>query len=72
VAGEGKITVGAESAAIRAGDAIPVRMAEGRSVEQSGAEPLELLIVGVARDAARKFDIVSAASPAAAGRGRGN
>jgi mannose-6-phosphate isomerase-like protein (cupin superfamily) len=72
VAGEGKITVGTESAAIRAGDAIPVRMAEGRSVEQSGAEPLELLIVGVARDAARKFDIVSAASPAAAGRGRGN
>ena len=72
VAGEGKITVGSESAAIVAGDAIPVRMGEGKSFEQSGAEPLELLIVGVARDAANKYDIVNAARPAAAGRGRGN
>ena len=72
VAGAGKITVGTESAAIVAGDAIPVRMGEGKSFEQTGAEPLELLIVGVARDAANKFDIVNAARPAAAGRGRGN
>jgi mannose-6-phosphate isomerase-like protein (cupin superfamily) len=72
VAGEGRITVGAESAAIVAGDAVPVRMGEGKSFEQSGADPLELLIVGVARDAANKYDIVNAARPAGAGRGRGN
>jgi mannose-6-phosphate isomerase-like protein (cupin superfamily) len=71
VAGAGKITVGSESAAIVAGDAIPIRMGEGKSFEQTGAEPLELLIVGVARDAANKFDIVNAARPAG-GRGRGN
>jgi mannose-6-phosphate isomerase-like protein (cupin superfamily) len=72
VAGEGKIAVGTESAVIRAGDAIPVRMGEGKSFEQSGAEPLELLIVGVARDAASKYDIVNAARAATGGRGRGN
>ena len=71
VAGAGKITVGAESAAIVAGDAIPVRMGEGKSFEQTGTEPLELLVVGVARDAVNKFDIVNAARPAG-GRGRGN
>jgi mannose-6-phosphate isomerase-like protein (cupin superfamily) len=71
LAGEGTITVGSESAPIRSGDAIPVRMGERKSFEQSGAEPLELLVVGVARDVAGKFDAVNAARPAGGGRGRG-
>ena len=70
MSGEGAITVGAERAAIREGDAIPVRMGETKSFESTGAAPLELLVVGVARDAARKFEMVQPL--AGPGRGRGN
>ena len=61
VAGEGQMSVDAVSAPIREGDAIPVRMGESKSFQNKGAAPLELLIVGVARDAAGKFDMVNAA-----------
>ena len=61
IAGEGTMSLNAESAAIREGDAIPVRMGESKSFENKTAAPLEMLIVGVARDAASKFDIVNAA-----------
>jgi len=42
--------LGAEKAAIHAGDAIPVRLNEEQSFTSSGGEPLELMIVGVAKD----------------------
>ncbi len=39
-----------DTAAIRKGDAIPVHLSEVKSFENTGSEPLELMIVGVARD----------------------
>lgn len=49
VAGDGTFTVGAESAAIRAGDAIPIDLNQTHSIK-GGSAPLELLVIGVARD----------------------
>jgi quercetin dioxygenase-like cupin family protein len=65
--GEGTVKVGAESAAIRSGDAVPIQLNETKSFENAGTSPLELLVVGVVRDAARKFDVVQ--PPARGGRG---
>jgi mannose-6-phosphate isomerase-like protein (cupin superfamily) len=65
--GEGTVTVGAESAPIRPGDAVPIQLNETKSFENSGTAPLELLVVGVVRDVARKFDVVP--PPARGGRG---
>jgi mannose-6-phosphate isomerase-like protein (cupin superfamily) len=65
--GEGTVKVGAESAAIRSGDAVPIQLNETKSFENSGASPLELLVVGIVRDAGRKFDVVQ--PPARGGRG---
>ena len=81
VSGEGRVSVAAIGASdltasaggwaqIRAGDAVPVRMGEGRALENTGSAPLELLVVGVARDAARKFEMVQPlAGPGRGGRG---
>ncbi len=54
LAGQGVVKVGSESAEIREGDAIPIRLGETRSFESSGSSSLELMIVGVARDMATK------------------
>ena len=40
----------AETAPISAGDAIPVQLRETHSFANTGTEPLEFMIVGVARD----------------------
>jgi uncharacterized cupin superfamily protein len=50
IAGSGTVTVAGDSAAVRAGDAIPVRVGETSNFTNSGTEPLELLVIGVARD----------------------
>ena len=65
--GEGSVTVGSETAQIRAGDAVPIQLNETKSFANSGAAPLELLVVGIVRDVARKFDVVQ--PPARGGRG---
>jgi mannose-6-phosphate isomerase-like protein (cupin superfamily) len=62
VAGSGKVTVGSESAAIRAGDAIPVDLRESKSFANDGSEPLELMVIGVARDIAAKEALVAASA----------
>src|SRR3954467_13257182 len=50
--GEGTLTVsGSGPAAVRAGDAIAVRLGESTRFASSGSTPLELLVMGVARDA---------------------
>jgi mannose-6-phosphate isomerase-like protein (cupin superfamily) len=61
--GQGTATISpargaAESAPIREGDAVPVQLNEVHSFENTGAEPLEFLIVGVSRDATRRVDVV--------------
>ena len=65
--GEGTVKVGAETAAIRAGDAVPIQLNETKSFENTGAAALELLVVGVVRDVNQKYDVVL--PPARGGRG---
>ena len=47
--GEGKVTVNKETAAVKKGDAVPVFLTETHAFENTGAEPLELMVVGVTR-----------------------
>jgi mannose-6-phosphate isomerase-like protein (cupin superfamily) len=46
--------VNGQSAAIKAGDAIPVDVGQARGFAQNGAQPLELVVVGIAKDMAAK------------------
>ena len=72
MSGEGSVTVGRETAPIAAGDAVPIQLNDRKSFTNTGTAPLEFLIVGVARDAERKHDVVQAPpAPARGGRGRG-
>ena len=62
--GEGTISVaGGESgtAGVRAGDAIPVRIGETTRFTSTGSAPLELFVMGVARDMAAKTQLLTAA-----------
>lgn len=61
VKGRGEVTVssqagGVESAAIHEGDAVPLKLGETHSFENTGSEPLEMLVIGVSRDANRNID----------------
>jgi len=53
IAGEGSVTVNGETVAIKKGDAIPVDLGQSKSFK-AGAAPLELLVIGVARDMTAK------------------
>jgi mannose-6-phosphate isomerase-like protein (cupin superfamily) len=53
IAGEGTVTVNGETVAIKKGDAIPVDLNQSKSFK-AGAAPLELMIIGVAKDMAAK------------------
>ena len=62
--GSGTVTVkgpAAETAPIRPGDAIPIRIGESSVFTNTGAEPLELFVMGVAKDAAAKAQLLSGA-----------
>ena len=65
--GSGTVKVGSETAPIHAGDAVPIQLNQMKSFENTGASPLELLVVGIVRDAEKKFDVVQ--PPARGGRG---
>jgi len=67
MSGDGDFTVGAETVAIKAGDAIPVDLGQARSI-RGGQAPLEFLVIGVARDLKAK---AAWAEARAAGRGAG-
>jgi len=61
--GEGSVTVSAmgqtpEKASIRNGDAIPIQLSDIHSFENTGSQPLEFLIVGVARETSKDTDTV--------------
>lgn len=64
IGGEGEMTVAGETAAIRAGDAVPVDLDQARSIRQSGSAPLELMVIGVAKDLAAKAAYAAAAAAA--------
>ena len=50
LAGAGTVKVGTETAPVQKWNAIPVSVGETSSFTNTGSEPLELLVVGVARD----------------------
>lgn len=64
LAGSGSVTVGAETAPVVRWDAIPVRIGETSLFTNTGTEPLELFVMGVAKDMATKTQMISG------GRGR--
>jgi len=68
MAGDGTVSLSTrgqqDSAAIHSGDAVPIQMGEIHSLENTGTQPLELMVVGVARDLRKELDFVDA-SPAA-------
>ncbi|WP_263418135.1 cupin domain-containing protein [Terriglobus albidus] len=60
LSGAGEARIGTEKAAIQTGDAIPVRLNEEHSFTSSGNQPLEFMIVGVAKDFASKDALMNA------------
>jgi mannose-6-phosphate isomerase-like protein (cupin superfamily) len=54
LSGDGKVTIGPETAEIHKGDAVPVRLAEKQTFASSGSAPLELMVFGIASDMAAK------------------
>jgi mannose-6-phosphate isomerase-like protein (cupin superfamily) len=50
ISGNGDVTLGAETSTIHSGDVMPVQLNEAREIKNSGSEPLEFLIIGVAKD----------------------
>jgi len=50
LAGSGTVTIGNETAPVGQWDAIPVRLGDTSSFKNTGTEPLELLVYGVAKD----------------------
>lgn len=67
--GAGSVTVNGETVQIKAGDAIPVDLGQVHSFSQSGSEPLELLVIGVAKDLAAKQAFMAIPPPPFPGRG---
>jgi mannose-6-phosphate isomerase-like protein (cupin superfamily) len=62
LAGSGTVTVkgpAAETAPVRTGDAIPIRLGETSAFANTGSEPLELFVMGVAKDVAAKMRLLS-------------
>ncbi len=60
LAGSGSVTIGSESAPVGKWDAIPVKPGETSAFQNTGAEPLDLLVVGVAKDMDAKHEILVA------------
>jgi len=61
--GQGSVTLSAqgsspETAAIGKGDAVPIDLSDIHSFENTGSEPLEMLVVGVSRDATKRIDSI--------------
>ncbi len=63
MAGDGSVTVNGETVAIKKGDAIPVDVAQSHSFK-AGSAALELMVIGVAKDAAAKAAFVADAKNA--------
>jgi mannose-6-phosphate isomerase-like protein (cupin superfamily) len=50
MSGSGTATIGGESAQIKTGDAVPAALGESRAFAATGSEPLEFMVIGIARD----------------------
>jgi len=61
LAGSGTVTVkgaASETAPVRTGDAIPIKIGESSLFTNTGSEPLELFVMGVAKDMAAKTQLL--------------
>jgi mannose-6-phosphate isomerase-like protein (cupin superfamily) len=71
IAGKGRVSVGAtadlaagQTVPVAAGDAVPIRLGEtSRFHAEAGGEPLELLVIGVAKDLEAKHAYILANLP---------
>jgi mannose-6-phosphate isomerase-like protein (cupin superfamily) len=63
ISGDGSVTVDNETAAIKVGDAIPVDLGQSKSFT-AGTTPLELMVVGIARDIRTKNAFAAVAANA--------
>ena len=52
-----------ETASIKDGDAIPLRLGDINSFANNGQEPLEFMIVGISRDKTHRLDNVDVEMP---------
>jgi mannose-6-phosphate isomerase-like protein (cupin superfamily) len=50
MAGDGTATIGGKTAQIQTGDAIPAAIAENRAFANTGSQPLEFMVFGIAKD----------------------
>jgi mannose-6-phosphate isomerase-like protein (cupin superfamily) len=71
MAGKGKVTIGAETADIVKGDAVPILLNDTKSFENTGTEPLELMTVGIVSDMTRRNEILNPNAGAPRGGGGG-
>lgn len=71
VNGAGMASVGQETAPIKIGDAVPIRVGEMKGFENTGTAPLEFLVVGIARDVNKKNDMLASPPQRMGGPGRG-
>ena len=60
LAGSGTVTVGTETAPVGKWDTIPARLGDTSSFKNTGTEPLELLVYGVAKDMESKLAMMTA------------
>jgi mannose-6-phosphate isomerase-like protein (cupin superfamily) len=67
ISGEGQVTVGTETAAIRKGDAVPLQLGDAHSFRNTGADDVEFMILGIA---AQK-GVLDTEEMRSGGRGRG-
>jgi mannose-6-phosphate isomerase-like protein (cupin superfamily) len=63
IAGDGSVTVNGETVAIKKGDAIPVDIGQSKSFK-GGTAPLELMVIGVAKDMETKKAFMAMAANA--------
>jgi hypothetical protein len=50
--------VGKETAPIREGTAVPAAINETRAIRNTGTEPLELMVLGIAKDMQTKHNLI--------------
>jgi mannose-6-phosphate isomerase-like protein (cupin superfamily) len=60
--GSGEVTVDGKTAPLTTGDAVPVKLGQTKSFANHGTAPLELMVVGVARDLAAKEAYIASTS----------
>jgi mannose-6-phosphate isomerase-like protein (cupin superfamily) len=60
ISGQGKVTIGTETADIKEGDAVPIMLNDTKQFENTGTAPLQLMHVGIVSDMSRRNEILNA------------